>query len=270
MARNAEKAMTTLARWRAAKEAESGEKDRRPYLASECTDLSKCEKWRLEIIREISKKVAQIQNAGLGEFRIRDLNDEINKLLREKRHWENQISALGGPHYRRYGPKMFDAEGREVPGNRGYKYFGAAKDLPGVRELFEQEPPPPPRKTRAELMKDIDADYYGYRDDDDGILLPLEEKAEKLAIQRAVTEWKEKQSRGSAALEEDDEEEDIYPTEADVDDISKQPSSEDDPWAMGLLGPRFTAHVPVPSQKDIEIALLKKKKQELLEKYGIE
>lgn len=70
--------------------------------------------------------------AGLGEFRIRDLNDEINKLLREKRHWENQISSLGGPHYRRYGPKMYDAEGREVPGNRGYKYFGAAKDLPGT------------------------------------------------------------------------------------------------------------------------------------------
>lgn len=37
------------------------------------------------------------------------------------------------------GPKMIDSEGKEVPGNRGYKYFGAAKDLPGVRELFEQE-----------------------------------------------------------------------------------------------------------------------------------
>ena len=34
---------------------------------------------------------------------------------------------------------MLDSEGKEVPGNRGYKYFGAAKDLPGVRELFEQE-----------------------------------------------------------------------------------------------------------------------------------
>lgn len=33
---------------------------------------------------------------------------------------------------------------------------------------------------------------------------------------------------------------------------------------------RFMAHVPVPSQQDIEQALLKKRKQELLMKYGIE
>lgn len=56
----------------------------------------------------------------------------------------------------------------------------------GVRELFEQEPPPPPRKTRAELMKDIDADYYGYRDDDDGILTPLEQNEERQGTQRNV------------------------------------------------------------------------------------
>lgn len=37
--------------------------------------------------------------AGLGEFRIRDLNDEINKLLREKRHWQERIKDLGGPDY---------------------------------------------------------------------------------------------------------------------------------------------------------------------------
>lgn len=203
--------------------------------------------------------------AGLGEFRIRDLNDEINKLLREKRHWENQISALGGPHYRRYGPKMFDAEGREVPGNRGYKYFGAAKDLPGVRELFEQEPAPPPRKTRAELMKDIDADYYGYRDDDDGILIPLEEKVEKIAIQQAVAEWKEKCLNGENVLESGD---DIYVDKNNINDTENdQEKFENDPLEM--LGPRFTAHVPVPTQKDIESALLKKRKLELLHKYGI-
>jgi len=37
--------------------------------------------------------------AGLGEFKIRDLNDEINKLLREKGHWQDRIKELGGPDY---------------------------------------------------------------------------------------------------------------------------------------------------------------------------
>lgn len=54
---------TTLARWRAAQVKEHGGKEeRRPYLATECTDLKAAEKWRVQIIREISKKVAQIQN----------------------------------------------------------------------------------------------------------------------------------------------------------------------------------------------------------------
>jgi len=197
------------------------------------------------------------------------LNDEINKLLREKRHWENQISFLGGPHYRRYGPKMFDSEGREVPGNRGYKYFGAAKDLPGVRELFEQDPPPPSRKTRAELMKDIDAEYYGYRDDDDGTLIPMEERVEREAIQNAVQEWKEKMARDGKIVVEEDEEDDIYPLSAPARDAANEAKANkenvDDP--MSLLAPRFTAHVPVPTQKDIEEALLAKRKKELLERY---
>lgn len=50
----------------------------------------------------------------------------------------------------------------------------------GVRELFEQEPPAPARKTRPELMREVDADYYGYRDDDDGVLIPLENAEEKI------------------------------------------------------------------------------------------
>lgn len=60
---------TTLARWRAAQVSDTGkEKERRPYLASECLDLSKAEKWRMQIIREIAKKVAQIQNGRLSRF----------------------------------------------------------------------------------------------------------------------------------------------------------------------------------------------------------
>lgn len=47
----------------------------------------------------IHSKLYAYFTAGLGEFRIRDLNDEINKLLREKRHWEDRIKELGGPDY---------------------------------------------------------------------------------------------------------------------------------------------------------------------------
>ena len=121
MARNSEKAMTALARWRQAKLAEEGldtKNQRRPYLASECHDLKDAEKWRIQVIREASKKMTQIQNAGLGEFKIRDLNDEINKLLREKRHWENRIVELGGRDMRRRS-RMLDKSGKEVPGVYG-------------------------------------------------------------------------------------------------------------------------------------------------------
>ncbi|XP_032661429.1 pre-mRNA-splicing factor ISY1 homolog isoform X2 [Chelonoidis abingdonii] len=240
--------------------------ERRPFLASECNELPKAEKWRRQIIGEISKKVAQIQNAGLGEFRIRDLNDEINKLLREKGHWEVRIKELGGPDYARVGPKMLDHEGKEVPGNRGYKYFGAAKDLPGVRELFEKEPLPPPRKTRAELMKAIDAEYYGYRDEDDGVLEPLEQEHEKKVIAEAVEKWKvEREARLARGDKEEEEEEiNIYA----VDDESDEESSKEKEGEEGQQ--KFIAHVPVPSQQEIEEALVRRKKMELLQKYASE
>ncbi|NXR92673.1 ISY1 factor, partial [Hypocryptadius cinnamomeus] len=210
-ARNAEKAMTALARFRRAQLEEEKVKERRPFLASECDDeLPKAEKWRRQITGEISKKVAQIQNAGFGEFRIQDLKNEINRLLREKGHWEYRIKELGGPDFARIGPKMLDHEGKEVPGNRGYKYFGTAKDLPGVGELFEKEPLPPPRKTWAELMKDIDAEYYGYRDEDDGILEPLKQEHEKKVMAEAVEKGKMEREARLARDEEEEEEENIY------------------------------------------------------------
>lgn len=69
---------------------------------------------------------------------MRDLNDQINQLMREKRHWETQIVNLGGANYKRATGSMVDDGGREVPGTRGYKYFGRARELPGVREMFQK------------------------------------------------------------------------------------------------------------------------------------
>ena len=264
--------MLLLNRYYAAKKNEGKDIGRRPYLASECDDIKKAEKWRGEISREIGKKVTQIQNPGLGEFRIRDLNDEINKLLREKGHWERRIMELGGPKYRLKGRHIFDKDGKEVPGARGYKYFGAARDLPGVRELFQQEPPKPKRKTRSELSKNVDADYYGYRDDDDGVLAPIEADIEKQARMQSVAKWKELRDSGKI---NDVEEEDIYSKGPPPDSLregEEEESMDQEETVAEKEGEesRFIAHVPVPSQEEVEEMLIQRKKQQLLETYASE
>jgi pre-mRNA-splicing factor ISY1 len=55
-----------LYRFREAKAVEMGminRSDRRPRLASLCTDLRQAERWRGEILREVSRKVAKIQDS---------------------------------------------------------------------------------------------------------------------------------------------------------------------------------------------------------------
>ncbi|KAF9287882.1 NineTeen Complex (NTC) component [Mortierella alpina] len=239
MARNEEKAQSMLYRFREAKNAELGGSktlERRPFRISEVTSLTEAEKWRRNCIGDISKKVSKIQDVGLSDFQIRDLNDEINKLMREKYRWEQQIKDLGGVDYRITGPKTMDAQGKEVPGARGYKYFGRAKELPGVKELFQPPPVTLKEKTRAELLRNVDADYYGYRDEEDGTLLEFEEEQEEIAMQKALEDAQDGEEYGMQ-----------------VDGESERTQS---------LGTLY-----VPSQKEVEEYLVKRRKQAILDRF---
>ncbi|CAD7697029.1 unnamed protein product [Ostreobium quekettii] len=254
MARNEEKAQSMLNRFLAGKKEESrGPRQKRPYLASECLDLNEADRWRQQILREIGRKVTEIQNAGLGEHRIRDLNDEINKLIREKGHWERRIVELGGPNYAKGAPKITDSEGREVAEGKGpgYRYFGAAKNLPGVKELFEKEPPRKVRRTRHDMYRRIDADYFGFRDEEDGVLVKVEAIAEKEMRQKAIAEWEVQEAKRQEAIAGIKTVADAAPR--DVDTASQ-----------------FVAYVPLPDDKEIERRVLDKKKAALLSKYASE
>jgi len=91
----------------------------------------------------------------MEEHKIRDLNDRINKLFREKWHWNNRIKELGGPDFRvllfeycltssqrsdlvasQEGPSLESGKEGAIRAPGGYYYFGAAKNLPGVAELL--------------------------------------------------------------------------------------------------------------------------------------
>jgi pre-mRNA-splicing factor ISY1 len=199
MARNQEKAQSTLYRFREAQAAELGiapSSAKRPRVASRVANLRECEKWRGEVLREISRKVSKIQDFGLTDYEVRDVNDEINKLIREKGAWEHQIVSLGGANYKRGVPKMLDDAGREVPGTRGYKYFGRAKDLPGVKELLnrsvEQEAEMESyRSLKYKRFANQPLAYYGDEDEDDGLVLAAEEEAENQAWEEGRAELME-------------------------------------------------------------------------------
>eukprot|EP01059_Diplonema_ambulator_P028339 TRINITY_DN47115_c0_g1_i1.p1 TRINITY_DN47115_c0_g1~~TRINITY_DN47115_c0_g1_i1.p1 ORF type:complete len:279 (+),score=82.15 TRINITY_DN47115_c0_g1_i1:34-870(+) len=209
--------------------------ERRPMLARDCNDLGDAERYRVQIIMEVTKKIDEIQNAALGEFRIQELNDEINKLIREKTHWQRRIIDLGGPDHFLAGTGH--AEGLRAQGSGGYMYFGAAKNLPGVKELFEVEAQGPAKRSRAELYKSITPDYYGYRDDNDG-LLNAEKRAETKMRARAAKDLKAKMTEAGVTSYQ-------YVLET-TDDIMN-----------------------VPSQSEVERRMLESRKKQLLARYGI-
>lgn len=185
-----------LFRFREAQAADLGIIDagrtRRPKLITEVEAVPSCEKWRGQVLKEISRKMSRIQDPVLSDYQIRDLNDEINKLMREKHMWEVQIRNLGGPNYMRGGGKIYDEQGREIPGGgKGYRYFGRARELPGVKELFEaarsKGQDDKPLEDSKDLRRNVDAAYYGYApDEEDDKLLEYEAEKERQAVEHMM------------------------------------------------------------------------------------
>lgn len=63
MARNEEKSRSVLNRWFLFQRGDLEKvQERRPKATSNVDSISECEKWRHEIVKEISVKVEQIQN----------------------------------------------------------------------------------------------------------------------------------------------------------------------------------------------------------------
>jgi pre-mRNA-splicing factor ISY1 len=77
---------------------------------------------------------------------------------------------------------MLDEEGKEVPGTKGYKYFGRAKELPGVKELFQKSKEPDEETLTQQYYKKFQNQgpaYFGDFDEADGTLLEFEKTVEE-------------------------------------------------------------------------------------------
>ena len=161
--------------------------------------------------------------------------------MKTKRAWEWRIKELGGPNYLAH-LKTYDDDGNEIPQRKGYQYFGAARDLPGVKELFEKEKPAPPKRTRAELYRAVDMDYYGLGADADGALERAEQEVEQERVAEKVLEWHEndaqKRSGGGNSA---------YAGEVDEGDAG--------------------TGAALPTAEEVERAVVARRKAELMRKY---
>ncbi|EGR34423.1 Isy1-like splicing family protein, putative [Ichthyophthirius multifiliis] len=194
MARNEEKAQAMLNRWwnmrKNLNRTPAKERPTTHHKIMQIPRINDCEKFRNAILKEINKKVCIIQNAGLGEHKIRELNDEINKLIKEKSSFEERIKELGGPDYKQQIKRMFEDDGDVLPGHGDYHYFGAAKDLPGVRELFQKKKPEPPKRSLIDIYRGLNMeDYYGVKENENQELLKSEQIVEERLKKEEIQNW---------------------------------------------------------------------------------
>ena len=189
----------------------------------------------------------------------------------------------------------------------GYFYIGAAKELPGVRELFDKKKEKfEPKAKRGDLYKLVDGDYYGYRDEDDGLLEKLEAAAEKKG-RWFVVHGGGSGGRGGAGLgEAGDSSSSVSSLSSFLFSTLPLPiyfihlSISHNSLSLSILCPfshtaitavvrewqaangggsmeveseengdsGLISHVPLPSNEDIEKMILEKRKQELLSRYS--
>ena len=122
---------------------------------------------------------------------------------------------------------------------QSHRYFGRARELPGVKELFEAAKPKAtekPLEGRIDLRKQVDASYYGYNlDEEDGTLLKYEAAKEKEAFEALLK------------AEDESDEADWEPLPGDIGDGKG--------W-------------PLPTSEDVQEELVERRRRRLLDKLG--
>ncbi|GME84156.1 unnamed protein product [Ambrosiozyma monospora] len=206
MSRNSEKAQSLLNRFQA--QQYPNKPTTRPKTTKYVKSLQDAERFRSMTLQSISAKLTKINDMMINEYQIRDLNDELNNLMKEKTRWEYKIKELGGPDYLQF-TKRSGGAGTTDNGElviKGYRYFGRAKELPDVKQLVELakserkragERKHKSRNERAEFIKvnqlKFSSEYYGSTGDDKEstqVVRPLEqyENRKSRNLQKGIQE----------------------------------------------------------------------------------
>lgn len=159
--------------------------------------------------------------------RIRELNDEINKLLREKGHWERRIVQLGGKDHSKTKLEVTDDDSGDVVQSRGYYYFGAARNLPGVKDIVDMQQKRKQEREREKnqvpssvLYRRLNAFYYGDEEGADDEFKDVVKKEEERIMTERIAEWERQHGKREGDWDWDDSFEQV--TEGDNISVEKR------------------------------------------------
>ena len=165
---NHEKSQALVGRFRDAMLTQAGLRrdpfDETHFSPTLCTSISICLNNRLQISREIDRKLIRLQDPTLvnDEMELRLLNDELNKLVGLFDQWNYRIRQLGGTRE----VKELYEQGIEVVQRRGYRYFGRAKELPEAKNALEAaelaNQADAQLKKQQALLDQVDDFYFGH------------------------------------------------------------------------------------------------------------
>lgn len=276
MSRNKEKAQAGLNRYHDIKSKEAGVLESNPSLrpkyVQNVKSLPQAEKWRSTVLSEISVKLTRISDQATSDFQLRELNDSLNKLFKEKRAWEYHIKALGGNDYITYNKDFSNAgvygEYVDDSGNKvkGYRYFGRAKDLPDIKPLLESKSKENGDALKGRIpkkqVKDLPYSYYGFYEDKKSNLLRDQEIE---SINKIIQELGE--SKIDVIDYPDDPVDEQYEFEQKRSkEILKQMSG--DPKVTPKIE-LTDFEVEIPDENVINKWLVDRKKRELMKKLGL-
>lgn len=211
-------------------------------LPSSCRSVQAALHARRELMKDLSRKITRIQDPELDEAAIRALNDELNRLVRLRKQWDETLRTLGYKERERairWGPESLPESGI----THGYLYFGRARELPGVQELLnprKELPTKMPARLLA-MQEAADAEYFGVlAPEEEAELRESEAKAERQCLgdgEHALADW----ITGLPV---------VLPVVRDGEqpDVSEAPS--------------------VPTMAQVEAFLIEKRRQDLLKRYA--
>jgi hypothetical protein len=178
---NHEKSQALVGRFRDAMLTQAGLRrdpfDETHYNPLLCTSVPICLNNRLQVSREIDRKLIRLQDSSLieDEMELRLLNDEVNKLVGLFDQWNYRLKQLGGTRE----VKELYEQGIEVVQKRGYRYFGKAKELPEAKKAQEDAEQATQAdnqlKKQQALLDQVDDFYFGHEPIPESIMKEAEE-----------------------------------------------------------------------------------------------